>query len=253
MDLPPNLAPTGKNGSVPTSLDLWRLCDALTVVQAALLIVGQDPSEDGLEELVEVWEAHQQPTKYRTARIALEHAIRRRALDANVVYNGHPDNEFNGYQREIDFINFSRTTIEVSDLRSWLFSKGFTTGFFFPDRRQEADYLDPDHPRFAPKLAAAVQAWLAVENPGNKSPKSALEKWLREHAAKHRLTDTDGNVNETGVQECAKVANWEPKGGAPRTPAQVLNPPQLAKPAPRLAVVAESKYSVADMDDDIPF
>ncbi|MBP0579587.1 hypothetical protein J8I29_09735 [Labrys sp. LIt4] len=253
MELPPNVTPTGKNGSIPTSLDLWRLCDALTVVQAALLIIGQDPSEDGLEELVEEWEAYRQPTRYRTAKIALEHAIRRYELDANIVYIGEPEKKFNGHQREVDFIIFSRTTIEVSDLRSWLFSKGFTTGFFFPDRRQEADYLDPDHPRFAPKLAAAVHAWQAVENPGSKSPKSALEKWLRENAAKHRLTDADGNVNETGVLECAKVANWEPKGGAPKTPTQALIPAPLVKPSPRLAVVAKSKFSSADMDDDIPF
>lgn len=253
MELPPNVTPTGKNGSIPTSLDLWRLCDALTVVQAAFLLVGLDPSEGGIEEYVEEWEAHNQPTQYRTAKAALEHAIRRNALDANVVFSGPPEEEYGGHRRERDLINWHRTTVDVSDLRFWLYSKGFTTGFFFPDRRQEADYLDPDHPRFAPKLAAAVQAWLAVENPGSKSPKSALEKWLREHAAKHRLTDADGNVNETGVQECAKVANWEPKGGAPKTPTQVLSPSPLAKASPRLAVVAESKFSSADMDDDIPF
>lgn len=254
MDQGSDLAFVGKPARRPTSLDFWRLCDALSVVQAALLLVGLDPSEDGVQEYVEEWEAHRQPIQYNSAKAALVGAIRRSTLDASIVYMGNPENEFDGYRREVDFINPHRTMIEVTDLRRWLFSKGFTTGFFFPDRQKDADYLDPDHPRFAPKLAAAVHAWLAVENPGSKSPKSALEKWLREHAAEHRLTDPDGNVNETGVQECAKVANWELKGGAPRTPVQVLPPPSPTgvKAAPRLAAVAKSKYSLDD-DDDIPF
>jgi len=31
----------------------------------------------------------------------------------------------------------------------------------------------------------------------------------------------NGNLmNEQGIDECAKVANWQPGGGAPRTPAK---------------------------------
>jgi hypothetical protein len=43
-------------------------------------------------------------------------------------------------------------------------------------------------------------------------------KWLREHAAKFGMTDDDGKPNETGIEEAAKVANWQPTGGAPKTP-----------------------------------
>jgi len=28
----------------------------------------------------------------------------------------------------------------------------------------------------------------------------------------------EGKPNETGIEECAKVANWQEKGGAPKTP-----------------------------------
>ena len=68
---------------------------------------------------------------------------------------------------------------------------------------------------------AAVLAWRATENEsaiGGKSPKQALMKWLREHAADFGLTDEDGKPNETGIEEAAKVANWQPMGGAPKTP-----------------------------------
>jgi len=79
-------------------------------------------------------------------------------------------------------------------------------------------YLDPTHARYAPKLAAAVQAWIAVDDPKGKHPKQALAAWLREHAAKLGLTNDDGKPNEQGIDECAKVANWQPEGGAPKTP-----------------------------------
>ena len=96
------------------------------------------------------------------------------------------------------------------------------TGFFFPEKAVAQDYLDPKHPRYAPKLAAAVFAWLATGNEAavkGKSPKQALMKWLREHATEFGLTDDDGKPNETGIEEAAKVANWKPEGGAPKTPA----------------------------------
>jgi hypothetical protein len=50
-----------------------------------------------------------------------------------------------------------------------------------------------------------------------KHPKGALSKWLREHAAELGLSDDDGKPNETGIEEVAKVANWQPGGGAPKT------------------------------------
>lgn len=80
------------------------------------------------------------------------------------------------------------------------------------------DYLDPNHPRYAPKLAAAVQAWLAVTDPGKKTPKTALKEWLQEHAGEYKGLTSDGEPLETPINQCAKVANWEPEGGAPKTP-----------------------------------
>ncbi len=72
------------------------------------------------------------------------------------------------------------TTMTKTDLVSWLYSRGMRTGFFFPDANPDTPgYLDPQNPRYAPKLAAAVSAWEAVTEPGKKSPKQALDKWLR--------------------------------------------------------------------------
>lgn len=114
--------------------------------------------------------------------------------------------------------DWGQTTIDRSNLREWLASNGIHTGFFFPDSTDAPDYLDPKNPRYAPKLAAAVKAWQAVIDPGKVSPKKALTKWLREHAAEFSLSDDEGKPNETGIEEVAKVANWQPGGGAPKTP-----------------------------------
>ena len=43
-------------------------------------------------------------------------------------------------------------------------------------------------------------------------------KWLREHASEYGLSDEEGKPNETGIDEVSKVANWQPKGGALKTP-----------------------------------
>ena len=88
---------------------------------------------------------------------------------------------------------------------------------------EQAPYLDPSHPRYAPKLAAAIAAWIAIEDETmvlRKSPKQALASWLIQHADEFSLLDESGKPNETGIEECAKVANWQRKGGAPKTPTE---------------------------------
>ena len=120
------------------------------------------------------------------------------------------------------FPDWDLTTGSREDLVSWLASRGVRTGFFFPDAKpsSEPEFLDHKNPRYAPKLAAAVRAWQAVVEPGKKTPKQMLEKWLRENAAKFGLTDDDGNPVNQAIEECAKVANWSTAGGAPKTPSE---------------------------------
>ena len=101
-------------------------------------------------------------------------------------------------------------------------SKGIATGFFFPNKRPGPDYLSESHPNYSPKLAAAIEAWNAVsadpELRRGRSVKQALNDWLRQHANKFGLTKEDGNPNEQGIEDVSKIANWDTKGGAPKTP-----------------------------------
>ena len=116
--------------------------------------------------------------------------------------------------------DWSKSSVSVDVLKAWLSSRGLRKGFFFPDAAMTdiPGYLDPNHLRYAPKLAAAVRAWQAVTDPNGRSPKQAMDKWLREHAAEFGLSDDEGKPNETGIEEVAKVANWLPGGGAAKTP-----------------------------------
>lgn len=228
------------------SLDYWRLCDELTVVHAALLILGLDPSsEDG--DKCDSWRPYEQPRGYNAAKTALCNAIIGGRLAATIRHSareyGWADKRSDIELGEADFMtvkgsaledderlsedgefayrafpDWTLTTVHVDALRDWLMQRGMKPSFFFPQASDAPDYLDPKHPRYAPKLAAAVSAWLAVKDPKGKTAKQALQKWLNEHSAQFGLSDDDGRPNEQGILECAKVANWQPGGGAPKTP-----------------------------------
>jgi len=115
--------------------------------------------------------------------------------------------------------NSYTSTVQVESLKAWFTERGLKPQFFFPAGEKETpDYLNKNHSRYAPKLAAAVNAWLATSETKGKTPRQALEKWLRERAAEYGLSDDEGKQNNTGIEECAKVANWKPEGGAPKTP-----------------------------------
>lgn len=206
------------------AMDFWRICDELTVVQAALLIVGGDPAAS--QKWVFNWEPFERPDGFDAAFAALTHAIAADRLPATIRYA--VEQKFDStaedfFPFETDEPDWHRTTVLVDDLKPWLKSRGITTGFFFPSGGDAPDYLNRNHPRFAPKLAAAVRAWEAMADEKavrGRSVKQALSKWLREHAAEFGLSDDDGKPNESGIEMCAKVANWQDKGGAPKTPTE---------------------------------
>jgi hypothetical protein len=180
-------------------LDLWHLCDVLTVHQAAMLLVGVDPTTSMNDE---------SPVGYEAAKTAISNAVRSHAIDGHVV-------------SDFGVFSVDESELTVDSLRTWLKGRGISTGFFFPEETATQNYLDPKNPRYAPKLAAAVRAWQATGDKSmlaGKSPKQALTDWLHEHAREFSLTDDAGKPNETGIDEVAKVANWQPSGGAPKTP-----------------------------------
>jgi hypothetical protein len=201
----------------------WRLCHNLTVVQAALLISNHDPTQ--WMAFVEGWPMEKRPKGYEEAKTALSQALLNRELDGSL---RHP------FERDpIDEINVPNrakilpmeTTVVVASLKIWLKNKGVACTVFPVEpvpANGNADspppYLDPRNPRYSKKLAAAVSAWTATETASRGTVKKALVKWLKNHGKDFGLVDEGGSFNQQGIEEVAKVANWEPRGGAPKTP-----------------------------------
>jgi hypothetical protein len=237
-------------------LDHWKICEDLSVNQAALLIVGSDPSVQSPEtmqtsERFPVWSATLTALNHAILGKRLPATIRRRAWargwdeeagegekliqDAQLFpdQDEFPDEAHGPRLRGIIYRaepDWDLTTVRVDDLRKWLASRGVKSGFFFSDENDNAkvvdpglpNFLDSGHPNYSAKLAAAIAAWQAVTDDPKllraKSVKAALTRWLRENAKKMCLTKKGGSVNEQAIEEIAKVANWDPKGGAPKTP-----------------------------------
>ncbi len=201
------------------AFDYWKLCDELNIMQAALLIIGVDPSsKDGCH--CESLDLDERPFGYEAAKIAISIALMKKTISGQHISLYDYDIDGDPCGEQPNTTDIQKSIVEVASLQQWLSRRGFRTGFFFPVTIDAPDYMDKKNPRFAPKLVASVRAWQAVSDPGKKSPKQALEKWLREHAAEFGLVDDDGNPVNNAIEECSKVANWSQGGGAPKMPDQ---------------------------------
>ena len=129
------------------------------------------------------------------------------------------------------FPDWGLSTVKRVELVEWLSEQGIRSGFFFPNAKPSADpdYLDPNHPRYAPKLAASVKVWLAMDDENLRRGKGtivAMEQWLESrykelglvHEKDNKNNGTkSGDMNNSAISEAAKVANWQ-YGGSPKTP-----------------------------------
>ncbi|MEL6112726.1 MAG: hypothetical protein AAFR20_07970 [Pseudomonadota bacterium] len=233
------------------SIFLWRLCETLTIPQAALLMIGYDP--ENLEWDVEGNPFKNRPEGYGPCRASLVSALIEEKIKGKIRYS---TDEY----AENPEIDVSESRVDVASLKEWLLEKGFHDHFFFFPDGVESEFLDPEHPRYAPKLAAAVTAWRALDDPEKqtaKTPKQAISKWLREHASRFGLSNEDGKPNEYAIEEVAKIANWQPKGGAPTTPSSSSATKQNEKAAllsiTRPKLLPKPEQSTYELPDDIPF
>ncbi len=206
------------NANEPIQIsDYWRLVDDLTVLQAALLAAGEDPEKN---ESNIIQDPKYMPRRVYPISIAISQALRKGHIKGKNVGMPTFDDYGNGCYPDPETTSITDSTVERDSLTEWLASRGIRTGFFFPEKQETGtpDYLDPNHPRYAPKLAAAVKAWLANPEIRGKTKKQAIDKWAREHAAQFGLTNDDGLPIEKAMEEIAIVANWNTSGGAPKTP-----------------------------------
>ena len=163
------------------------------------------------------------PESFNAIVTAMIQSILSGKLSAHIDYI-HPDLVMLG---DVDYdpeIAWESTMVSVDDLRIWLKKRGLKNGFFFPDAPAGPDYLNPEHPNYSPKLAAAVRAWEAVTSESRykdngKTPKQNIINWLHKNADNYNLRNDDGSPNKNAIEhQIAKVANWKDAGGAPKTP-----------------------------------
>jgi len=160
--------------------------------------------------------------------------------------------------------DWSHTKVEVDELTAWMDRRHFWPPFFFPEGTTEG-FRDPEHPRYSPKLACAIGAWEAVErNKSNMSVKATIVEWVTANAVTFGMVEADGVPSATGVEEVAKVTNWETRGGANRTGGEVVETPvpasqdaienftEMQQPVSRPSKNAPP-FEPGGMDDDIPF
>jgi len=198
-------------------LQLWHLREDLTVIEAALLIIGINPSEEDYKHL-EVF--RNSPDGFDEVFGALKNAIMSGQLNADLKEEYDQlaalgDEDFSSEST----IDWYMSTILVDDLKEWLIVKNFTKNFFFPDETKSPGYLNSKHEHYSPKLAAAIRAWEVVSsNPKltrGHTPKQAMIKWLRKNAGDFELKHEDGKLMEDTINEIARISNWAVKGGAP--------------------------------------
>lgn len=227
--------------SEPAISEYWRLCDELTVQQAVLLIVGIDPASEAAE--CEHWKPQERPRGYDPVKQALCAALRKEAVTGKNIRLEQYDMNGN-YEGDIDgTTDVYASKVEAASLVQWLRSRGMNTGFFFPQEDStsgEPDYLNPKHARFSFKLAAAVRVWQAMEDENlrrGKGPIPAMEDWLgsryKELGLVHRQSNRKsgyekGDRNGGAITQVATIANWNPDGGPPETPAAQNPPPPEA-------------------------
>jgi len=198
-----------------TPSEYWKLSDSYTLVQAAFLIINVDPA--GNEDM-EAYDEIDRPNGFTAVLASLDAAVTNGMLESNVKYI-----DIQGLLAG----NMRKITIGTNDLKNWLSSKNFTTGFLFENKNKAVDtpdYLNKNHHNYAYKLAAAIQAWQAVNNDeryknNGKSPKTNLINFLNTHAAELELLKDNGEPNIKAIEEqISIVANWAPRGGATETP-----------------------------------
>lgn len=199
----------------------WKLHDELTIHQAMCLHFGIEPYDpDEAESYLWDFKSEKTIAGWDGLLTAIKAALKSKNIKGHVVlYPGRsPKEEFQSGD-----IDERRSTISVMSFRLWLQRKGVASNFFsITEEATKQPYLDSGHPRYSPKLAAVVTAWMSLEGVQLQgvSPKQALDKFLRENAVQFGLVKSDGRPNETGIEECKKIANWQPAGGAPKTPAK---------------------------------
>lgn len=185
----------------------WGHLEILTLREAACLLAGIDPGKYRYSNRV-------MPTKAEAFVSALEQAIKIGSLKPFAVY-GWDDNgdiaPLQSHQISPHAGVSDRSTARVQDLATWCDKKGIAHSW--PVGPEIAPQTRKELKAYPAELQAAIEAFEAVSNDSRltvgRSVKAALLEWLK-------LNKSD--LSNGARERIAIVANWQPVGGAPKTP-----------------------------------
>lgn len=208
------------------SIEYWKLCNRITLFQAIVLIAGEDPgNHTSGHTQPSHWDGETifpEPSGYGAIKTAILVAAQSGELDVEIHELRDYDRNGNDVGAQPNTIDIDTSYVTTDSIRKFLSERNFHSDFFTAQHNPSLPgYLDSDNPCYAPKLAAAVDAWTVVTTEKKyeteSTPKQLMEKWLRINAARYGLNKPDGKLNEDGISQISKIANWRPEGGASRT------------------------------------
>ena len=235
---------------------LWGLATDLSVVDAAILIAGGDPSEEDRVEDYNLMAEFRGPmwekrTTNHPGFAPAFSALKAATLTGQIATHFHytaipsyddvtfPIDKFHIVTRErlsryLDLghlpvenptgklaifqePDWSETFVDVESLKSWLRRRGFTKGFFFNSDPPDQDaFMDKSHEHFSPELALAVLAWRALAEQ-QRFPRGAKAAVDDWIDANPGMWKGDEPISGAAKERIVTLVNWKKGGGAPKT------------------------------------
>jgi hypothetical protein len=188
---------------------LWRIVDPLTIRESARLLAGLNPKPSSNR----IDSDRGKAAKADAYGIALIRAVQSARVESanSLAWDGsYGDTAICDYTDEG---LCDATTIHVAELAHWAHCCGISHHWSIDSREHGKGMLDLS--RYPPELQAAIEAFEVVRvDPSataGRTPKIALSAWLEMNKP-----ELSGNARE----RIATVANWQPSGGAPKTPGE---------------------------------
>ena len=111
-------------------IDHWRLCGELTVIQAALLTVGIDPTD--IQELVEKWKPDERPPGYEAIRTAITNALRSGEIEGTLLPCRTLDRRDLSFHDVKDSMDIARSRVRGRIPEGLVFKPRLSPCFFLP-------------------------------------------------------------------------------------------------------------------------
>jgi hypothetical protein len=189
----------------------WRHADILSIRVAACLLTNTNPAK--------YQNNHVLPSDAAAMDTVITQAVKLGKIKPFELM-GWYDNGYNSQLEPLDQvgpncrISSDDTTIEVAELGRWCESKRIEHHWPKPEENKSSiGILMID--KYPAELRAAIEVFEAISGDPTatlkQSPKSAISAWLEKHCPE---------LTNNARERVATVANWQPSGGAPKTPQQ---------------------------------